>query len=254
LRGDWQTNRERFPGLIKDAKDRGDLHASVGLRLIGSAYILDLADDDSDKARQQLAQDLASWSHTQYDLQRACALQGKIDIGLYTQRPDEAWRAIVDEWPLLRRSQLLRVPTMFVFMNCAHARAALALAPQSSTMRRRWLRNVAQRDARRIKRRCAKWSAGLADLLNAGVASLDGDVQGIRRHLLSAEEQLRAADLKGFATAASWHRAAYEPPALADRLRAEALAWAASQGVKRIDRLASCLAPGCYRQGDRAGG
>ena len=249
LCGDWQSNRERLPGLIKDAEDRGDLHASLSLRLIGTAHLITLADDEPERARLQLRQDLAAWPHEQYDLQKACGLQGEIDISLYLERPGDAWEKVLAEWPLLRQSQLLRVPTMFVFMHYAHARAALALASSGGpdSRLRSQLLAAAAADARAVHERCAKWSAGLVELARAGIATFGHDVSAVRTHLLNAEHALREADLTGFAMAASWRRSAYEPPDLAGRLRGAAADWAASRGVKRVDRLVTCLAPGRYQ-------
>ncbi len=66
LCGDCQLNRDRMPALIRDAEDRGDLHRSISLRLVSGAHVLDLADDEPERARQQVRQDLARWGHVEY--------------------------------------------------------------------------------------------------------------------------------------------------------------------------------------------
>jgi serine/threonine protein kinase len=251
LRGDWHSNRERLPGLLRDAEDRGDLHASLSLRLIGNAYMIALADDEPERARAQLRQDLGAWPHHQYDLQKACGLQGDVDASLYLGRPLDAWQRIREEWPLLGRSQLLRVPTMFVFLRCARARAALGLASQSGieARLRAQLVKAARHEANQIRRRCAAWSYGLVDLIEAGAAACRDETGPVREHLHQAEQALLDADLGGFAMAARWRRAAYEPREAAESLRTSAQEWAKSRGVKRFDRLVECLAPGPYRHG-----
>ena len=250
LGGDWHSNRERLPGLLRDAEDRGDLHASLSLRLIGNAYMIGLADDEPERARAQLRQDLAAWPHDQYDLQKACGLQGDIDISLYLGRPLDAWQRVGGEWSLLRQSQLLRVPTMFVSLRCARARAALGLASQAGidARQRSQLLAAARGEARRIRRRCAAWSWGLAELIEAGIATVRDEAAPVRERLHKAEQALLDADLGGFAMAARWRRAAYEPRDAADSLRGSVQDWAKSRGVKRFDHLVACLAPGSYRE------
>ena len=251
LHCDWKTNREQLPMLMKDAEARGDLHASLSLRLIGSAYILDLADDEPERARQQLRRDLAAWPHEQYDLQKACGLAGEIDISLYLEQPLDAWAKLVVEWPLLRRSQLLRVPTMCIFMRVSRIRAALAVAAcvqcGSSRERRRLLR-VASHETAFIQRNCGKWSVGLTELARAGIASFGPDSGAVRAHLSNAERELEKAGLTMFAAAVSMRRAAYEPPDVAESLRAKSRASAAAVGIKRVDRMVACLAPGAYHR------
>jgi eukaryotic-like serine/threonine-protein kinase len=87
-RGEWGQNRRLLPGLIRDAESRGDLYGQLSLRILGCAYILDLAAGQPEKALSDLNRDLDLWSHEQqYDLQRCNALIGKIDISLYCRNP-----------------------------------------------------------------------------------------------------------------------------------------------------------------------
>jgi hypothetical protein len=249
LQCNWKINREQLPILMRDAEARGDLHASLSLRLIGSAYILDLADDEPERARQQLRRDLAAWPHEQYDLQKACGLAGEIDISLYMQQPLDAWAKVIAEWPLLRRSQLLMVPTMCTFMRVSRIRAALAVAASArcGARERASLLRLARRETAYVGRNCARWSAGLTELARAGIASFGSDSRAVRTHLSNAERELMKADLPMFAAAVSMRHAAYETPEVAERLRARALDFANAQGIKRVDRMVACLAPGAYR-------
>ncbi len=161
--GEWAENRRVLPGLTRDAESRGDLYGQLSLRILGCAYILDLAAGQPERALSDLNRDLDLWSHEQqYDPQRCNGLLAKIDISLYCGNPQQGWAHLEREWPMLERCGLLRVPTTFVFSWYAHGRAALAMAGLAGGDSREKYLGMARNDAARLLERGPPWCHGLA--------------------------------------------------------------------------------------------
>jgi hypothetical protein len=245
LSGEWSENRRLLPVLLREAGMRGDLYASISLRILGCAYILDLAAGDPDAAERQLERDLAAWPTDQFDLQHANGLLAQIDISQYREQPETGWRHLEEHWGQLKKSGLLLVATTFVFSHCGRGRIALAMARQAA------LRNqpvepflgYARSAARAILRHGPKWSEGLSHLLAAGVASFADPTQAAP--LLERSLQLlERYGLTPFRMAAA-HRLAH----LRARSDSEELfqivdAWTAHNGIVCPGRIFHGLAPG----------
>ena len=212
VRGEWAESARRLPALVREAETRNDRYAQHSLRVLGCSYVLDLAADDPDKARRELTQDLAAWPYKYYDIQRANALLGKVDIALYEGRPERAVDVIRTEWELIVRSKLLRLPTTFAFSWAARARATLSLAclPDVEPRLRQALLHEASECARQLRRAAPPWGYGIGTLVLAGVASCQGDRGRATQLLVEAEESLRFAELTPYVMAARWRLARLE--------------------------------------------
>jgi eukaryotic-like serine/threonine-protein kinase len=247
--GEWSENRRRLPELVRDAEARGDLNASLTLRVLGCAYVLDLAADQPDRALRQLRQDIAAWSYEHADFLKCNVLQGEIDVALYQDDPMRAQEQIGVRWPELLRSQVFRNPSTFAFLHFAHGRAALAMAArhgESAPQRRELIRTV-EADIATLMRG-PSWSRGLALLLEVGIASFGGDASEIRAMLLEAERALTLADLQPFAMAGAWRRSFYEGESEATRVRRYVRHWTEREQIARLERLLAALAPGKYER------
>jgi hypothetical protein len=247
LLGEWAESARRLPDLIRDAEARGDRYAHHSLRVLGCAYVLDLAADAPEKARRELATDLAAWSYKYYDIQRATAALASVDISLYEDQAEGAVAVVRAEWDLLRRSQLLRIPTTFSFTYAARARAVLALASRANLNRalRESLLTEVTGIASTLMKRGPSWSHGLAALFNAGVASCRGNQDEAVQRLWDAESLLTATDLIPYAMAARWRLAQSGVPGH-DRARDVVEQWVARQRIVRPEKVARGLAPGCW--------
>jgi hypothetical protein len=244
--GEWDESARRLPGLIREAAARGDRYAQHSLRVLGCAYVLDLAADDPAKARRELGQDLAAWSSKYYDIQRANATLASVDIALYDDQPARAVGVIRSEWDSIARSQLLRIPTPFTFSYAARARATLALAARDDLdpqLRDALLKETADA-ARLIRKAGPTWGQGLAALFLAGVASCRGERDTSRRLLAEAEAALEVAELVPYVMAVRWRLAAVSGRDDARTLRASVEAWTSSQKIARPERILRALAPG----------
>ena len=245
-RGEWAESARRLPALVREAEARNDRYAQHSLRVLGCAYVLDLAADDPDKALRELDQDLSAWSYQHYDIQRANALLAKIDIALYDERPERAVSVLRSEWAPIVRSKLLRLPTTFVFSWTGRARATLALAcvPGIEPHLRESLLREASQCSRRLLRAGPPWGHGLGTLLLAGVASCQGDRGRATQLLVEAEAALLAADLVPYVMAARWRLAVSKGNRGTTGREASVDDWAMKQNIQRPDRALGALAPG----------
>ena len=122
----------RWPILLTQVRDRGDLYAAMNL----SSYLMSvvrLAADDPVAARAELGATMAQWSRQGYHVQHNDALWAGVQIELYCGAGQSAWSLIRQSWPALRRSLLLRVHFIRTSMYFLRARAALAAAAEHRT-------------------------------------------------------------------------------------------------------------------------
>ena len=113
----------RWPRLLAEARDRGDLYAVMNL----STYLLSivrLAANEPDRARDEVGQAMAHWSRGGYHIQHNDQAWGMAQIELYAGRGGTAWDLISWNWPALSRSLLLRVQFVRVAMWQLRARCA----------------------------------------------------------------------------------------------------------------------------------
>jgi hypothetical protein len=242
--GEWAESARRLPALVREAETRNDRYAQHSLRVLGCAYVLDLAADDPDKARRELSQDLAAWPYKYYDIQRANALLGKVDIALYEGRPARAVDVIRSEWELIARSKLMRLSTTFTFSWAARARATLSLAclPDVEPRLGQALLHEASLCARQLRRAAPPWGYGIGTLMLAGIASSQGDRGRARQLLVEAEDSLRFAGLTPYVMAARWRLA--NSRGSQGAMEASVDDWASKQNIRRPERILGALAPG----------
>jgi hypothetical protein len=234
--GDLAEVRRRLPELIKQARERDDLYDETNLCLVARTF-LRLAADQPARARGELAEMMARWSQQGFHVQHMNRLYDDAQIDLYEGDPRRAWERLQESWPVLLRSELLRVQQVRIFMTHLRGRAALALAAEQRADPR--LLRSARQDARLLFRERAGWAQALARLLEAGVASRQGKPAAAL--LRDGADRCEAAHMRLYAAAARWHLAALEGTS---QQREQAEAWMRGQEVVRPDRLATLLVPG----------
>lgn len=249
ISGQWSENRRLLPVLLREAGMRGDLYASISLRILGCVYLLDLATDDPDGAERQLERDLAAWSTDQFDLQHANGFLGHLDIAHYREQPETGWRHLDERWAQLKKSGLLLVATTFVFSHCGRGRIALAMACQAA-MRNQPVEpflNYARSSSRAILRDGPRWSEGLGHLLAAGVASFD-DPDRVGPLLERSLQLLEGCQLTPYRMAAAYRlahlRAQFRTQPGSEGLLKSIDEWTAHNDIVRPDRILNGLAPG----------
>ena len=244
--GRFEELSRRLPSCLEDAHSRGDLYEEVSLRSRVSPAVL-LVMDKPEKARQEIRETVARWSHRGYYLQHYYDLFGQTEVDLYEGNAEEAWRRVVTEWPAFRRSLLRRIQLVFLDSDHLHARAVLA-AVAAGKLSESHLK-LAERDARRIERARMAWSDPLAQLIRASVAAFRGDTRTAIGFLASAESGFETTDAGLYCAAARSQRGELMGGTEGERLVAEAETWMRSQRVANPSRLRRLLAPGRWTAG-----
>ncbi|MGA7990266.1 MAG: protein kinase [Thermoanaerobaculia bacterium] len=234
----------RLPSYLRDAQVRGDLYAETNLRARVSYAVL-LALDRPEKARQEIREMLARWSHRGYHLQHYFDLFGQVEIDLYEGNARAAWDRVVSGWPALQRSLLRR--TQLVFLESAHLRARSAVAAVAAGEAPERILEVAEREARRIEREAMPWSNPLAELIRASVAALRGDLREAVGRLASAETGFEAVDEGLYAAVAQARRGELLGGAEGEKLRANAKAWMSTERIVKPSHICRLVAPGRWQ-------
>jgi hypothetical protein len=239
--GGFDELSRRLPSYLKDAHLRGDLYEETNLRA-RVAYAVLLVLDKPEKARQEIREPLARWSHRGYYVQHYYDLFGQAEVDLYEGNVEAAWQRVVSDWPAFRRSLLRRIQLVFLESSHLHARAVLAAVAAGSLSARHL--ELAERDARHIERAGMLWSDPFAQLIRASIAALRGNTHTALALLASAESGFETTDAGLYAAAARSRRGELMGGTEGERLIAEAEAWMKNQRVANPARLRMLLAPG----------
>jgi serine/threonine protein kinase/tetratricopeptide (TPR) repeat protein len=240
--GQLRELQRRHPIYLRDALDRGDIYASVSMR-IGYASFFWLVQGDPDRARREAQEAMATWSKEGCHLEHFYELLALVNADLHQGRAGDALARVTDRWSAMRRAMLLRIETVRVRCLDMRSRCALAAAvaggPGATS-----LAAAAERDARAIVRARTTWGKPLATLVRAGVASVRGDPRRAAGLLRVGIAQAEAAGMALHAAAARWRLAALVGAPESDILRARVSAWVESQGAVDVEGLAAVVAPG----------
>jgi hypothetical protein len=230
----------RLPRLLKEARERDDLYAVTSLSLVVRTFWR-LAQNEPERARHELEETMARWSPHGFHVQHMNRLYDEAQIDLYEGRGQLARQRLTDHWAVLKRSHLLRVQQVRIFMLHLRARSALAAAGGPDA---RSLLDSAERDARLLRREAVPWAEALAGLVQAGVARGRGDVNRAVRLLREAADGCTAAEMHLHAAAAQLFLGKLAAGAEGAELVARAEAWMAGQGIRDPEKMAALLVPG----------
>ena len=231
---------QRLPAILEECARRNDLYGATSLR-VSVAPFLQLAGDDVVAARAQVSDAISKWSPTGFHVQHYYALFAQVSASLYAKQAAVAYANVRQSWPQLARAQLLRVQFVRIAMLELRARTALAAAVVAGDPR--YLAE-ARRDAGRIARERMPWSAGLVELIHAGIAAARGDAAATRAHLEAAIVQLDAADMALHAAVARRRLGQLQGGDQGQQQLGAAEAWMAQQGIKNPGRMSALLTPG----------
>ena len=229
----------RQPILLQEVRERGDFYATMKHSTY-SFFLVRLAADEPDRARDEVRRMMESWSRAGYHIRHNDQLWAAVQIELYCGQGRAAWDLLTRHWPALVRSQLLRVQFIRVLMWNLRARAALAAATADDPT---LLLRSAARDARRLAREGVPWSVAHARLIQGLLAAARGAHDEAAARLDEAAARFEAADMHLCAAAARARRGGL-PGRVADRaLVADAHAWMADQAIRNPTRMAAMYAP-----------
>ena len=230
----------RVPALVAEAEARGDLYLVTCLR-IGRLNGTWLVADEPARARQEVTEAMAAWSHGETHLQHYYELLALAQIDLYLGDGRAALERVDATWNRLASAFLFRVQSVRLDALFLRARAALACASgdhEATRLRR------AVKDAKRILAEGATWAAPLARLILAAVDAREGHVARAMITLERAEHELEAAEMKLFLAAARHRRGELVGGAAGSALMAQARETMTSESVVDPARTTELLAPG----------
>jgi hypothetical protein len=242
LLGEYRELSQRHTRYLADAERRGDLFSSVQLR-IGSTAGVWLAADRPDEARQSAREAIAQWPSTRYLLQHWQLMIGEAEIELYvgdglaSYARVERDAAALDK-SLLLHTQVVRAKTLFVRGRCAIA--SIDADPASRRARLAETRRL----VRGLERERMQWTAPLAAILSACIASAEDNRPVAAATLRMAAEIADAAGMSGYAHAVRHQLGLLYAGDDGRDLVAKAHEAMTAQGVRAPARFASMLVPG----------
>jgi hypothetical protein len=244
MRGEIRSIGALLPGLVADARERGNRFGETMLRLSGGV-LLSLADDRVEEARDTVRTAEARWRRGGYDMQRSRALLATARIALYNGEGGAAYQTLAAAWPALLWSGLLAMQPIRLEVTCSRGLSALAAADEAKAGEARRLLGVAARDARALRRvPNLAWGRPAAALMQAGVAARGGRLEQALELALEAERGLDATGYALWAAAVRRQRGAWLGGDEGQRLVAAADAWMIERGIRRPARLAVMLTGG----------
>jgi hypothetical protein len=241
--GELKAIADRFPALLKDAHDRGDLYASTTISGL-LAHLTHLAAADPEGASRHTAEAIRRWAQSGFHMPHLWELWSSADIAIYQGRGVDAYTKIHKTWPALEHSLLLKVQFTRVSMLDLKGRAALSAAVGTSAgADRRHFCDVALGCARAMERLGVAWAGALALMIRAGVHRLQGE--GDREvHLLTlAQDALMALDMNLLAAVVRRRRGELIGGDEGAVLIADGNAWMRAQEVRDRSAFARMLAP-----------
>ena len=161
-----------LPALIQAADARGDLYASVNLR-IRQLNIACLAADQPAEARRAADEAMRMWNPAAYLSQHYYHLVALASADLYEGDGAAAVARLAAGWRDVERSLFMRV--QFIRIEAIHLRGRAALAAARPGADGAALRKRVLADARKLERESMRWANALARLLRAGAAAQEGD-------------------------------------------------------------------------------
>lgn len=241
--GRWGELGRRYPALVAEARERGDLYASMNLGTYIHS-IVRLAADEPGAAREEVRRAMAQGSRGGYYVQHNDQLWAALQVELYVGDGAAAWEMIARTWPRLAGSLLLRVQFIRVAMLGLRARCALAAAGASADPAADARLRAAGRDAARLEREGMPWSRAQARMMRAALSSLRGRQQEAAELLGDAAGRFRAAGMDLVAAVADLRLGAILGGPDGRLLIERSEAWMTSEGIRRPDRVAALFAPG----------
>jgi tetratricopeptide (TPR) repeat protein len=229
------------PGLLREARERGDRYLETNLST-QIMTLVRLAADAPDDARADLERVMRSWSQHGYHVQHHDALIAFIPLELYCRDAATAWTRLDNEWSAFRWSFMSRIPIYRTHMFQLRAYCALAMAA-SRNDDARFLR-IADHDARRLRREGDRWSLAFADYVDGIVAAMRKDPQTAVARLGAAITRFDDLQAGLHAAVTRTRLAGIVNDTSADDLRKAADDWFTAQGVQHPARLAAAYAPG----------
>lgn len=257
--GRWSELKMILPGLLADARARGDLFAESALRaefgvscelanhqpdsVLEGLEVWDRwSTSDSLRGGQRTQQ---SQKHSELGFVTTYRIHTLVEGSLYRGNGKEAFDAVMTRWPDLKRSHLLVVQTIDIEMRSLLAKAALATAAEEkSEHARRPLLKIAERQVRLLKHHEAPWGIGLAELIQGGIESLlNRDAEAVAA-FERAEKLFDSLEMRLHKAVAQWSKGLLTGGVDGRKLAKDSEALMRSEGILYPERIVAVIAPG----------
>lgn len=241
--GELAELSHRLPRLASEARDQGNLYALNNLGTVAGP-MASLAADNFGAAEKLLCEAMEIWSRRGFHIQHLNGLYGTVQVEIYKGCGEAGWRLCQEQWPAMKRSQLLRIQQVRIFMNHISARASLVFAGQSAGRAGALLR-FALAKARGLEReRGVLWPKPLARLIRAGAAAHAGDDSAAIELLRLAIQDFEVADMLLYVASARRRLGQLLGGDEGRRHIDESDAWMAKQQIRNSTRMVALHAPG----------
>jgi hypothetical protein len=242
LLGEYRELSQRHARYLADAERRGDINASVQLR-VGFTVGVWLVADRPKEALRNAQEAIAQWPSTRYVLQHWHLMVSEAETELYVGNGVAAYARVERDAVALKKSLLLHTHVVRGKNLFLRGRCAIASLDADPALRAARLRE-AREMVRKLERERMKWTAPLAAIVSAGIASAEGNPSGAAACLRTAIELADAADMAGHANAARHQLGLLLGGDEGRDLEDKAQDALKAQGVRAPARFASMLVPG----------
>ncbi len=241
--GELRAMRVKQAEALAIARERGNVLATSCLAS-GPANITWLVADDPDEAERRADEGLAPWKSKTFQVAHYLDLVARVQASLYRGDAASALDRLRREWPRLLTSMTLLVQNFRVTLRYLRGRAAVALAGQTSSSRKRKnLLDMARKDVASLRGDDVAWSNALATSIEASAFVLIGDDERAVGKLDEAAVAYRQLDMHLHAVAADYERGRILG---GDRGRAvlrDAESWLIERHVVSPERLVALMFP-----------
>jgi tetratricopeptide (TPR) repeat protein len=240
LIGDIDKVILRFPLLLKEAQERGDLYAEVNL-LTRISYVVAMIADQPERGLADSREAIAQWSQEGFHAQHFFDLVGHVEIALYNGDDNAAYQLMAEKWRLL--SLILQIQVLKIELLHLRARATLARVAKADDGQIKALLKAVEQDAKRIEREKIPWGNALVTLINATVLAARGKIAEAIHQLAQAESELKSVDMHLYAAAALYRRGQLMNNDAGAALMASSLQWMKDKKIKNPVKFIAMLAP-----------
>jgi serine/threonine protein kinase/tetratricopeptide (TPR) repeat protein len=244
--GELHALGQRVPVLVAQAERQGDRFAAVNLTT--AFAVVPLAAGQVDDAATQVEAAMVKWGRHggHFQMQDVFATAARCDVALYRGDVAAARAVLTAAAPAIRRALLELLPMNRLLLLSARGRVALAegaaRAPGSSG-RRAAAREVMQFAAALRKTR-QPIAYAFVPVLDAGAVLLAGERERGVTMLRATVADLEGFEMGIFVNPLKRRLAALVGGSEGEKLRRDADAWFAAQGVRDPDRFTELMVPG----------
>ncbi|MBV8758072.1 MAG: protein kinase [Deltaproteobacteria bacterium] len=235
--GEWREMIRQVQLLVRDAIERNDLVAQLGVRT-GRCNLAWLIAGRPDEASSQLEAAIHALAPG-FQLPHVLAVQAACNIEIYRGEIAAATQRLDQAWPDIERIGVLRMQQLRCELQYLRIRLVLRDRGKPAEERARFVKQAAEE----LMKEGAPWAVGIGLCARAAALHLRGDRAGAIASLAAAEEQLTTSGMTGWMHIARMRRATLEGGPTGVARAAAARDFLSDLGAADPDRIAGLLIP-----------